>query len=63
MPLRDPVPGGVIKLSAGDMISGDVWVLFAKIFSLARVPTLPSALAGSHRPAAGVLADSDGDAT
>ena len=30
MPLRDLVPGDVVKLSAGDMIPGDVRVLSAK---------------------------------
>src|SRR4029077_18741261 len=30
MPLRDLVPGDIIKLSAGDMIPGDVRVLSAK---------------------------------
>ena len=30
MPLRDLVPGDIIKLSAGDMIPGDVRVLSSK---------------------------------
>jgi P-type Mg2+ transporter len=36
MPLRDLVPGDIIKLSAGDMIPGDVRLLSRKISSSAR---------------------------
>ena len=33
IPLRDLVPGDIIKLDAGDMIPGDVRVLLRKICS------------------------------
>ena len=36
LPLRDLVPGDIVKLSAGDMIPGDVRVLSSKTSSLAR---------------------------
>jgi Mg2+-importing ATPase len=32
IPLRDLVPGDIVKLSAGDMIPGDVRILSAKDF-------------------------------
>jgi Mg2+-importing ATPase len=43
MPLRDLVPGDIIKLSAGDMIPGDVRVLSSKDLFVARGASL-----GSH---------------
>ena len=37
MPLRDLVPGDIIKLAAGDMIPGDVRIISRKTSSLVRV--------------------------